>query len=131
VSLLEYTNPDATLLPAFDRWDNPTAPIGDTTTGLSPRAVSAILRTHLHTPGRPVTDRSRWANTIRGRRTPPQELIFEPPPVVELADTYDDGIDARRRAATELGDLDDVFTALDHQMAALLHRTEQLLEHID
>jgi hypothetical protein len=131
VSVLEYTDRDAALLPAFDRWGNPTAPIGDTTTGLSPRAVSAILRTHLQTPGRPVTDRSRWANTIRDRRTPPQEMIFEPPPVVELADTYADGIDARRRAATELGDLDDVFTALDHQMAALLHRTEQLLDHIE
>ena len=47
----------------------------------------------------------------------------------ELDDTYDDGVDARRRAAAELNDLDEVFDALDHQMAALLARTEQLLEH--
>jgi hypothetical protein len=130
LSLHEYTNPEAALLPTFDRWGNPTAPVGDTTTGLSPRAVSSILRTHLHTPGRPVAHRDRWASSIRERNTPPQISAFEPTPV-ELSDTYDDGVDARRRAATDLGDLDDVLTALDNQMAALLQRTEQLLDHLD
>ena len=131
MSVHEYTTPDAALLPTFDRWGNPTAPIGDTTTGLSPRAVSAILRTHLHTPGRPVTHRTQWAHTIRERTAGSENPVSQPAPVVVLDDTYDDGVDARRRAAAELGDLDDVFTALDHQMAALLARTEQLLDHLD
>ncbi|MBA4025324.1 MAG: hypothetical protein C0482_23460 [Gordonia sp.] len=126
----EHHNPDAVLLPAFDRWGNPTAPIGDTTTGLSPRAVSAILRTHLRSTGRPVTDRTGWTRHAVERLARPPEPPA-PVPVPDLDGTYDDGIDARRAAATELSDLDDIFDALDHQMAELLTRTEELLSHSD
>ncbi|WP_189339081.1 hypothetical protein [Williamsia muralis] len=127
----EPADPDAVLLPAFDRWGNPTAPIGDTTTGLSPRAVSAILATHLRATGRPVTDRALWAQALTDRHTPPTEPASVPTPVVDLPDTYDDGVFARRRANTDLGDLDDIFTALDQQTAALLQRTEHLLAQIE
>lgn len=126
----EHYNPDAALLAAFDRWGNPTAPIGDTTTGLSPRAVSAVLRTHLRGAGRPIIDRAAWTQHVLDRVARPQP----PPPAIvvpALADTYGDGVEARRTAAAELADLDDIFDALDHQMAALLARTEHLLSDSD
>ena len=131
VSWHEHYDPDAALLPTFDRWGNLTAPIGDTTTGLSARAVTAILHTHLRAPGRPITGRTEWTTGVLERRARPSEPIVTPVPVPELDDTYDDGVDARRRAAAELNDLDEVFDALDHQMTALLARTEQLLKNSD
>ncbi|MCK0517389.1 hypothetical protein [Williamsia sp. DF01-3] len=131
-SLVAYepADSDAVLLPAFDRWGNPTAPIGDTTTGLSPRAVSAILHTHLRASGRPVTDRGLWAQTLADRHATPTENDSPAMPVVDLPDTYDDGVSARHRATADLGDLDDIFTALDQQTAELLARTEHLLSQI-
>ena len=80
---------------------------------------------------RPVgqSDRTEWTTGVPERRAHPNPNAPTPVRVPELDDTYDDGVDARRRAAAELNDLDEVFDALDHQMAALLARTEQLLEH--
>ena len=132
-SLVAYepVNPDAVLLPAFDRWGNPTAPIGDTTTGLSPRAVSAILHTHLRASGRPVTDRGLWAQTLADRHTPANEKDCAAIPVADLPDTYDDGVSARRRATADLDDLDDIFTVLDQRTAELLQRTEHLLAQVE
>ncbi|OZG28884.1 hypothetical protein BH683_012430 [Williamsia sp. 1138] len=131
VSWHEHYDPDAALLPTFDRWGNPTAPIGDTTTGLSKRAVDAILHTHLRAPGRPNTGRTAWTAGVLERRARPIEPAPTPVVVPVLDDTHDDGVDARRRAAAELEDLDAVFDALDHQMTALLARTEQLLDDTD
>ncbi|PXW27012.1 UNVERIFIED_CONTAM: hypothetical protein DES50_11482 [Williamsia faeni] len=131
VSWHEHYDPDAALLPTFDRWGNPTAPIGHTTTGLSARAATAILHTHLRAPGRPITARTAWTSGVLERRARPLEPDPTPVAVPELGDTYDDGVDARRRAAAELDDLDEVFDALDHQMTALLARTEQLLDDTD
>jgi hypothetical protein len=127
VSWHEHYNSDAALLPTFDRWGNPTAAIGDSTTGLSPRAVSAILHTHLRAPGRPTTQRTAWTQQVLDRLSQPP-APDPPPEVPALADIYADGIDARQAAATELADLDDIFDALDHQMTALLARTEELLD---
>ena len=126
----EPVDPDAVLLPAFDRWGNPTAPIGDTTTGLSPRAVSAILHTHLRATGRPVTDRGLWAQTVADRHTAPTVTASVTIPVVDLPDTYDEGVSARRHATAELDDLGEIFTALDRQTSELLARTEHLLSEI-
>ena len=131
VSWHEHHNPDAALLPAFDRWGNPTAPIGDTTTGMRPRAVDAVLHTHLRAPGRPITARTAWTAGVIERRARPTEHVPAPVVAAPLDDTYDDGIAARRRAAGDLEDLDDIFDALDHQMAALLERTEHLLDHAE
>lgn len=128
VSWLEHYDPDAALLPTFDRWGNLTAPIGDTTTGMRSRAVDTILHTHLRAPGRPITRRTEWTTGVLTRRARPTEPAPIPVVVPVLDDTYDDGITARRRAAGELEDLDDIFDALDHQMAALLERTGDLLE---
>ncbi len=119
------------MLPTFDRWGNPTAPVGDTTTGLSKRAVDAILHTHLRAPGRSITPRTAWTAGVLERRTRPTETAPAPAVVPELGDTYDVGVHARRRAAAELDDLDELFDALDHQMTALLARTEQLLDDTD
>ena len=131
VSWHEHYDPEAALLPAFDRWGNPTAAIGDSTHGLSPRAVSAILYTHLRAPGRPVTRRDHWTRGVIERRAQPAEPT---PPLIVVPhwdDIYDDGLTARRRATTELSDLDTIFDVLDRQMTELLTRTEQLLDHAD
>jgi hypothetical protein len=128
VSWLEHFDPDAALLPTFDRWGNLAAPIGDITTGMRSRTVDAVLNPHLRAPGRPITRRTAWTTGVIERRARPTEPAPIPVVVPVLDDTYDDGIDARRRAAGELEDLDDIFDALDHQMAALLERTEHLLE---
>lgn len=131
VTMPKCRDPDAVLFPAFDRWGNPTAPVGDSTQGLSPRAVSAIVHTHLRAAGRPVTTRTRWTNSVLDRTAGPGQSHIAPVRAVKLDDTYDDGINARRRAAVELEDLDDLFDTLDHQMAALLARTQHLLSQTD
>lgn len=127
----QHYDPDAALLPAFDRWGDPTAPIGDSAQGLSPQAVSAILHTHLTGPDRPATHRTQWTHQVIERRKPPTDPVDTAPVRVELENTYDQGIDARCRASADLDDLDDLFDALDHQMTVLLQRTEQLLDQPD
>lgn len=97
-----HYDPDAALLPAFDRWGNSTAPIGDTSQGLSPRAVSAILHTHLRAPGRSITSRTRWTSGVLERTARTAEPATVPVTAVELDDTYNRGIEARHRAATDL-----------------------------
>lgn len=128
----EHHDPEAALVLAFDRWGNLTAPIGDSTTGLSARGVSAILHTHLKAPGRPMTHRGQWTAGVLERQTGPAapEPDALPVAVPVLDDVYDDGVGARARAATELANLDDLFDTLDDQVTALLARTE-LLDHWD
>lgn len=106
-------------------------PSATTPPGLSARAVSAILHTHLHAAGRPATTRTQWTQGALQRTARPAEPTTVSITAVELEDTYSHSIDARRQAEMTLQDLDDIYDTLDDQVSALLARTEQLFEQIN
>ncbi|OZC60513.1 MULTISPECIES: hypothetical protein [Nocardiaceae] len=110
----------------IDRWGHMPFPAQS----MSPAGVGWIVDAH-RTGQPPRHDPRPPRSLLLGDRALEADMTGSPPQPVAAAldsDYYRIGIDARRRAHTDLADVSDITDDLEHRIENLLQRTLELLD---